>query len=958
MSVPNNFHGWWLLITKGQFFGVPNTMSLNATFPYPSNSIFATQTPSYLFIDTLDVKGITVYFFAGNVKRQRDPIVGVDGLIKVISEKWEIVSDNVLRLKDPFNSYKYGYYNDTSFTIQTEGLYQGYMYQGDQEITNGLGGFCSTGSLLQKIPGFSTLDNPPTPIRPWPKDNPTFPNVNDRVFMFKQLLNATLTMYAPTTESVGAEDYVGRNQRLLIEEQLLTTGIQRSIVNIIKIKKTTNINKPSTTIITDKFSGVNPAAKVTISGLKSPWDILNGTHSVLINDITNYDPMNSPKGNYYINSKSLEYRLTIPVDTSMINEEFTQKQGKLQVKKFGPVTPVIEYQDFIAAYWEYWNQIFNGTIVHSSIGQVHNRICYPLNQNFDPIGIPTQIVETWNQVKDIFKGSKFPSPNVVGYGGYSLNNARCLGPIGSMFYINAFMNFSQLDYYSDAWNIQRGYFPLNESFKELNAFEIPGSYQIAKNNYLDPNSIRYLWWRINPNTPVTLTAHSQTKKLYNPTDYMTRGLNYQGSKFEGFISPIGPEVVFDFNQPAPTAPDGGMVSPFNSTYEGYLPDRHFFGLINPNYTNGEKVGYWRLSDMYGLLDPYGIQFSPMFGTTNSPLRSYEANLAVLVPMIKYFNSNLGQNKKLILDIRCNQGGLNRGWVHMFGGDRNGPVQNLSFSDHEEIPALNHRDVEIWGGYAETDAQAGSRTVKKAIDMNTLCGLTKLLPSEVKRLFGNDAVFENGTLIILTDSYAYSAGEEILHFFAGDKGDGDIGGGVKVSIVGELDGRLMGYAGGPENHLELSQLSSEFRDKNGNAIPPVWITTEGPDMEAFGDLFACRRNGLSFMLPVGGPLSNKLEDTVYLDFGHTTPHTNPISKALPNFPNGGQPIKSDKSTYRDQWLEYAIRVLLPKLSTSGSRPLKYVSSQSKYQLTKEQIIEKMRKFNKEIKERQIKDRLKK
>ena len=513
---------------------------------------------------------------------------------------------------------------------------------------------------------------------------------------------------------------------------------------------------------------------------------------------------------------------------------------------------------------------------------------------------------------------------------------------------------------------------INEPFLELG---IPGSdlfpdffppyavgtlpifeFNIPFENYLLPESPRWLYFRVQPNTPVTnaqqaniwVNGYDEDGNLIPEyrgyasvgPDGLNTGGQLGGSRFEGLMSNVpwgddDPEIVDGFWSPY-TELDPSDPTTFNA------------GIINPELVGGRKIGYIMFVENL-LHDPFyyslNINFgNPALATSPDPelrkRQQYDGEAAIIAAMMRYFVEEQ-QVEAIIIDNRINDGFFNTAsFIESFGAARKGNTSLEAFQNQDNRAPIDvDRDIEVFGG-----TRIDNRTIRKLIDTTPW---PTVRPDLMEARYPG-SVFKNGPVIILDSQSASSGGDQFPRFFMGDELDGNLGNGVQTYIVGTIDGILQGFDEVSQT-LVCSKYGSEFPDQDNIGQSPLSFMTESLIYSNIGGAPTSTRYNpntdystlIQALIPVNsnlvgpiysssntgtpkivqGALSTNIGDTVYFDFGYRGPGTavdgTPYAAGhwdnppvgidqVDGFP--GQPDPNDPSSLRDSWLEEAIRVI--------------------------------------------------
>jgi len=937
------FHGWWRTLTKSNI-----------------GTSYSTQ---LVFIDMVSEEK-RIYYYAGNVKYVHE--FPED---EVPFSTLEVINDRVISINV-----------DTSSTQIVDGITGTFPDNNNQYLTLQVGGEYD-GLLSWEILPFSAKNeqfegsnqlalmkklkfDPTIEIRPYGNGDNNFVDSNSRKFMFEQVTNNFfLNNYISTSPAGQDERLLERPERLALKDAILTTGVERDVVDIFNINKSIKNSGITTVMVKGSYHFVNEASQVRFSGLTGDWSDLNDTYYKVCG-IYNTEPETVEEQAPFYQTSTRIYYLQVVLDTSgkeTFDKSVHGNNSVIKPSKVGPVTEDINHTDFIDACIYF--------IIKSLQQSTHSRILHY-----------TEMVEEGDDfLREI--DSRMTKPSLQNWEDVS---KAILNEIPSFFQQHTFKSFFgnticppyYLPFWQQFYNCQ-----VNEPFTALG---VPGSeffppgvfipeyatgnigneqvnlpafgYNTPIENYILPESRRWLYFRVKPDTPVTNEQQENVWVLANYVGdiaaYETRGyasvgpggLNTQGqlggSRLEGLMSatPWGDETDVQLND--------GFWSPFTD-FDQFDPQTFNAGIINPDLVGGKKIGY--LTFIANILhDPSYISLNINFGNpdlasnpdANAKKRQqYDGEREVIAEMMKYFISE--NVDAMIIDNRINGGGYNtHSFLECFGDDRKGITNLTSFQNQDNRNAIDvDFDIDVFSG-----TKLDNRTIRKV-------GETSPWDTIKPSLMENDypgSVFKNGCCIMLTSQFAGSGGDQITRFFMGDTLDGNIGNDVQCYVVGSIDGILNGYSFFNKD-LITSKFGSEFPDTNGIGSTPVQTRGETFIYNNIGGVTTDTRlangqpitglvpvnsnivgpvtnsNGLGGLSIVQGALSTNIQDTVYFDFGFTGPGESvsgdpstfqwsnghwdnpPIGiDQVGSFP--GQPDPLNLSTLRDSWLEESIRVI--------------------------------------------------
>lgn len=636
-------------------------------------------------------------------------------------------------------------------------------------------------------------------------------------------------------------------------------------------------NAPFTLVYTIDYLPISDGSVVTISGLTGAWSVLNGEQQLSYFQFY-IEHANHAANDAFYSADSRLQNIVLAYNSFALPTYNQSIHGKATVSYVVPqITPTMSYREMYDAA----SYLF---LLASPLGNTHERLDGVGSTWF---GVPATISETYADAQALLDanaanhfnlrlGNKLESPSLYRAG------------------------FSTLGIY------------INQPFSDLGkTSSIPGFYDVDVENYLQPETIQWLWYRFKPNSPVTndiQAAVAQAAPVFNENGYyavtsqsglLTPGNPEGGSQMEGFLGPaysVGNGTNPITGQPDLLDSNGNplFVSPLNTGLVD--PLEQFIGVVRPSLVGGRKYGYIRVSNT-NLYDRIRFADNENVCKTNSDCLG-----AVFAPVFQYFNSYVFDNEPagvdgIILDTRLNSGG-NRltplfesfgadrkylGTNYAFGGNRNNKLRNLNGSTVFSLDANGDITPEI----IQTQ------------------GLTTASLTESRFPGGT---FQNGTLIILTSVASRSGGDFASRLAQGDNLDGDLGSlnpGQKVQsyIVGNLHGILMGSSAGFGRKgvtADASSANPALRSSSGTPYPPLLYAPEMQNaftlvgeeslthtrLDMRGNIInavrpvnsgiQCPLYNTSKNIPQGTngiqyrALSSELFDVAYFDFGYTGP----------------------------------------------------------------------------------------
>lgn len=945
IPVRNNFHGWWRRLNK-----------------------YTSEVAQLMYIDAINPDSITITTYDGdfeNVYQTPDSSFLENTPVTLINDRVLSldVDASVSREVDGTSGTFPQNYNNY-FTIQEGGEYDGLLCVGDYRGSSNESFDLSAIILL-----YEKLDFEPVvgdQIRPWGNGDNMFKNANSRRFMFEQLNNIFFDNGNPALSPFKlAERLMPRPQRLTLFNAIMNDGVERDAVELYTINKSTKGSGTTTLFVKGTYPFVSYASKVTLSGLEGDWADLNGEHQVL--GVYNTDNENvEEQAPFYLTTSRL-YHILINVDSQdkpiFDLNTYAPNGALIKPSNVGPITEDIQYREFADAAIFYTIKVMQQS-THSGFYPY----CETEGSSFaDTIDarLTKSPLANWEDVTQALAQEIASVVLTYRYKGY-FGSTIC-----PPYY---------LPYWETFYNTQ-----INEPFEELG---VPGSdlfpgsfpayavgslpafnYNVPFENYLLPDSRRWLYFRVKPDTPITndqqknvwaLAYDSSNNLIPEYRGYASvgpNGLNSSGevggSRLEGLMSPV-PWGDSD------ASIEDGFWSPYTNS-DPSDPTTFNAGIINPDFVGGRKIGYiFFISNI--LFDPYFIGLNSNFGNPNLAIspdlelrkrQQYDGEAAVISELMRYFVEEQ-EVEAMIIDNRINGGGYNTfSLIESFGGSRPGGTCLQSFQNQDNRNPFNtENDMQIYSGTQDDN--------KSIVYLADTVPWTTVRP-DLQELRYPNSVFKNGPVIILDSQYAVSGGDQFPRYFIGENEDGNIGENTMAKIVGSIDGILEGYSADPAN-LISSKYGSEFpQEIDGELVGSTPLRAKGESLlyneisntpsstrltsssnyttpipalvpvnsNGIGPIYSSTNTGVTEITE--GALSTNIQDTVYFDFGYTgqgqavdgTPYAAghwdnpPVGiDQVGGFP--GQPNPADVSSLRDSWLEEAIRVIRICLGDTLSR----------------------------------------
>ena len=327
--------------------------------------------------------------------------------------------------------------------------------------------------------------------------------------------------------------------------------------------------------------------------------------------------------------------------------------------------------------------------------------------------------------------------------------------------------------------------------------------------------------------------------------------------------------------------------------------------------NCENIAYIRFIDESGFpgggiyfaaIAAYGYIFAEYLpvgdgwvkGTPNWTNSIETAALATLTEQLNKYKPH-----KYILDIRTNNGGYiytSDAWGALFGGNRpSAIVADPTFAFNGDGSKDNLGYVE--SGYNSTNG-AMQNNVEIYSTLNTEA-FAKIYPKAMVRSHCSKKDLD---VVILTSTRAASGGDLFSHsFMSSDPSTNihDIGYGVKVSIVGDIDGRLVGAVRGADAP-PINPNGWDLKVGNDN-VTSIYMVAETSG--AFTDPVGYIVNSVERTIPAK-LIQTWYDNLMWKDIGLLNPSDSktPIDK----YPLKRKcPSRRVRSTWRDFMLETAL-----------------------------------------------------
>jgi hypothetical protein len=725
---------------------------------------------------------------------------------------------------------------------------------------------------------------------PAPTIVPSFQD--DTLFLARYIIN--LWKWFANQSQINKEckdpDFVGIRQANKIIRKFFTTGFKQTTpIRAIGCSSLNSYLNQYTEKLTDIYTGekstglgifsyATPGSTVEITGFTGVWSAMNGIYKngvaiVEAGGVPNVDPARNdcgPNGsfhnhfNHFLLNFDSSNRLLYPCNSITLLSDFTGKPTITVCHKF---TADMEYPEFIAALTAINYSIFRaGT---------HN-----LMDNYIQSNTSLRMCNSWNDLKIRLSTNTATIRDL-----FRINQCKV-----GMFYQNAVL--------SNNSPIQ---FRYNESFNFQPITGNTADYSLDMYNYL--SEIRVLYFGIQG----TLQADQP-----NPVTFSYPAV-IPGPNRATFVGVLG-NVNLVAGRPVPVNPDSTKYKLMGgSSNDSLNAQNYYFGIINPQYTNGKKLGYIRWFDC-NYADSLGYMCSGLYApenpaTSTNPRNARESFSAVLSVMMSYFTTTQNVDN-IIIDIRSNTGGNSnrpQALAEFFGSDRSNFKLYVNKTPDINNPLISANSLStVNNGLSIYDSNNNSIYVS----LNSI-----KYPGSVM----NKGTINNpNQVIILTDNICFSAGDVFPNLFLGDLKDGNIGNNTRGVIIGSINGQLKGNSIGPFNMpLPIDSFGIKYKNSSGN---PVSIYLPGFDGSNAGSRIY--NNNINLVQISKGLFPNKVPgitgtsgsnalpeswyDTICYDVGGLTPYPEP---RLPGDIRPMNPVFTDRSTWRDRWLESAIRQCL-------------------------------------------------
>jgi len=689
-----------------------------------------------------------------------------------------------------------------------------------------------------------------------------------------------------TSRELEYESYIGTPAAMALKDDLVNVGFQHTTL-VSRIFRTQNASDGITTLTTDVEHNVMPSTRVTINGCTGAWAVMNGDHltspaetfSVLSAEPAFADFSAAPA------NRTQQYRVGFFFDSSALPADgsgVATSTGPCEISvSYGPLKSDTEYLETMSAIQYY--------MFKASPNAYH--IIPFLERSTAGSGPSVPILETWQQVID---ANAAGTANRLGQRTKPFSSPSSFYPGGLPFawLYNADSIDSGLTSYISI-NNRFGIKPGEGIFTD--GVASPFWYSTARQNYLVDVKVPY--------HQCVGASRTSPDNLFAAFLYGEPGCDSFETVMVDYdvLPPINAHFVTTFAPYNGQSPFGVDYATLSAEELDALRNQFFVGRIDPTYTSGRNIGYARLSSLF-LIDPFYFSLQAEFipdGIPTSVRDPREALLKIYSGVYEYLFTDLGC-ESIIFDIR----GLG-------GGDLAATIS------HREFFGTDTQEIFLYDMKALTDDGTGARvnasTWTYANDfLSNRAHISTVFPTQTETNYPGSTL-AGGEVIILTNTMATSAGDTFPNQFLGAALDRELGGGTNVQLIGSIDGRLPGLSC-PANSLAISQDSARVRDPAGN--PRGFRFDSDCDnvlLRAADGSALCNRipalavdcaptlNGLSG----GCPLPDD-EDTLFFpDLGYV-PNTRP---RLTGDVRPQTPTPSNRTQWRDAWLEQAVRAAL-------------------------------------------------
>jgi hypothetical protein len=886
----NPFDGWWQQITRGSLlgFGVGG----------PALGTGTADIDSYINIDTSTAPFITIRTLCGTPALPRK-CTNVDLHPKIILNLYYQASAtalvNILDLNGPlFNPV-----NGQSFwslELQPDGKTLVASFDSRPEFI----GYKATSYLFRKV------DGPQQPVRPFNDTDSAFPDVTNPVAIAQYIYNSlTLNSHDPQNINLHDGDYRSFYQREEIFRKLLNEGFTfRTPIRRVRVSQPgehfvaefgNTTEDVVTDIFTDGFSFATAGSTVEICGFKGKWSKLNGKYingvavteeGAVPNPSSEHVDVfstNKPckKGTFcnVFNHFLLDFDSSNKKQFPRDNQGWaTDIEGEPIVKVTHRITPDMEYPAFRAAIEAMFYLMY----------QVSQHTGF--NAYFRPKSI--FLIDTREKLKDVVAKNKFwgsrknPGDNLV--------RTRTNQSVPSGFFNNAVFNGRSVVTYNDPFGLTQ---------QAGSKYD----YNIVLANYIVKQ--KNLYFAIAGTPDLTPVAPNGQPIQFDPTTIGYKPV-VPGAQRAEFVGQLGDIIVVN-GRPQPQNPDPEHFTllgenPFDDVAQS---NDYYIGLIDPELTNGKKVGYLRWVDVVAV-DPQEFITTATFPPAHvapppgNVKYGREALSQVYSQYTRFFNDE--NCDAIIIDIRTNEGGLLEPaftLAEFVGDDRRSAISQFwTDKDNGNSPLVELADPNQFSTFNNLQALNNEAFIRFYVQQNE-----QNYPGSVFR--GSQQ--NPKKIIILTDTAAASAGDILPHFFLGENLDGNLGSFTTGKIIGDIDGRFKG-ASSNRSPVPVAKDSNRLYGKNGKPFPPIRFRVDfavGEINNGLTNIFFNQQSDLvapseapSLQGTAGhDPLPNDWENNVWPALGLIKAPKGLFDSRIPK----DKPQSNKRKTWRDPWLEQAI-----------------------------------------------------
>jgi hypothetical protein len=411
---------------------------------------------------------------------------------------------------------------------------------------------------------------------------------------------------------------------------------------------------------------------------------------------------------------------------------------------------------------------------------------------------------------------------------------------------------------------------LNEGFYFFNnKYGIePVNYNIPFKNYLEPKTLRYMSFNIKDSN-LTYEALSNlvmiNKKAFPDI-------------FEYLLSPT-PIPIF---KPDISGPNPILLSSI---------ERLNVGMISLSLTKGKRIGYIRLGG-FSFYDPDSLIRNPLVCINQTPTLESSKMYSTLTRYLKH-KLNV---EAVIIDDRNDGGGDTThpgGFRSVFGGD---------YKIYDTYTKkFGGSDADIFSNLEES-----KNTPLLYKDLSSKVLKLGSQPSEIESLFG-DVILKGSCknpfhIYYMTSVMSISSGDLLKHLMKGACLNGNLGNNTYVTTIGDTYGVLVGESSNPQSIPTNINICLNR------------ITEEIPNNTSFEYRY---EYGIVEFVPSQNKFTNEIEPRLAPEL--LLPHSwcivyRDLGYEKDNFPylNSTEPEPDQERTWKDTWLEMAIRYDLKQM----------------------------------------------